>query len=184
GSDRYVTRMTTDASGAFSVSVPAGAAIRLDAFRRGDAVGSADVGTAISAAIDLPATGNIHVVATENGGAVPVRVQVMPAAGVAIPSVPAAYGEAQIADGRLHIAYPVTGDVTLPAPPGSWKVVVSRGYEYEVVERTVAVVANATVDVPVAITRSVDTTNMQCGDFHIHTWRSNDSGDQSLAKVA
>ena len=31
--------------------------------------------------------------------------------------------------------------------------------------------------------RVVDTTGIQCGDFHIHTWRSNDSGDDSVDKV-
>ncbi len=31
---------------------------------------------------------------------------------------------------------------------------------------------------------SVDTAGVQCGDFHIHTWRRNDSGDRALEKVA
>jgi hypothetical protein len=189
--NQYFTRATTDANGQFTLNVPAYCTadpavedIVLTAFRRGDEVVTTDIGASTSATIDLPPTGNIHVVATENGSAVPVRVQVMPAAGQAIPTVPATYGEAQIANGRLHIAFPVTRDVTLPAPPGKWKVVVSRGYEYELFEQTVDVTAGSTVQVPVAMVRSVDTTSMQCGDFHIHTWRSNDSGDQSLDKIA
>ena len=188
----YITRATTDANGQFTLNVPVACGadpamqsdITLTAYERGDQVVTTDIGTGTTATIDLPASGNIHVVATENGSAVPVRVQVMPAAGQAIPTVPATYGEAQIADGRLHIAFAVHGDVTLPAPPGKWKVVVSRGYEYELFEQTVDVTANTTVQVPAAMVRSVDTTNMQCGDFHIHTWRSNDSGDRSLDKVS
>ena len=183
GSDAYVTRTTTDANGAFTVNVPAGDVIRLDAFKRGDEVMSALVGDGTTAAIDLPATGAIHVVATENGSPVPVRVQVLPAAGQMIPNVPATYGEEQITDGRLHVVYPVNGDVTLPVPPGAWQVVVSRGYEYELVQQTVNVAAGQTLEVDAPIVRSVDTTGVQCGDFHIHTWRSNDSGDVALEKV-
>jgi hypothetical protein len=182
--ERYLTRTTTDASGAFTLHVPANAVVRLDAYKRGDVVVSADVGAGTTATIDLPATGSIHVVATETGSAVPVRVQVLPAGGQPVPSVPARYGEPSIAGGRLHVEYAVHGDVTLPAPPGAWEVVVSRGYEYELVRQTVQVTANATVTVTAPLERSVDTTNIQCGDFHVHTWRSNDSGDDSMTKVA
>ena len=184
GMDSYLTRATTDASGNFTLDVPIDAEVRLDAYKRGDALGSAQVGTGTTATIDLPANGSIHVVATENNAAVPVRVQVVPAAGQTIPTVPASYGEPVIADGRLYVEYPVAGDITLPVPPGSWQVVVSRGYEYELVSQTVTVVANATVPVTAAMERVVDTTDTQCGDFHVHTWRSNDSGDDALTKVA
>ncbi|MBV8761856.1 MAG: CehA/McbA family metallohydrolase [Deltaproteobacteria bacterium] len=180
----YLTRTTTAADGTFTLHVPAAANIHLDAYKRGDAVGTAEVGAGTSATIDLPATGSIHVVATENGAAVPVRVQVMPAGGQQVPSVPGKLGEDSIAAGRLHVEYAVTGDVTLPAPPGSWDVIVSRGYEYELVKKTVTVVANETVQVAAPLDHAVDTTGIQCGDFHVHTWRSNDSGDRALQKVA
>jgi len=180
----YLTRTTTGADGTFTLHVPAAANVHLDAYKRGDIIGTAEVGTGASATIDLPATGSIHVVATENGSAVPVRVQVVPGAGQTVPTVPASYGEPGIASGRLHVEYAVTGDVTVPAPPGTWDVIVSRGYEYELVRATVTVVANQTAEVTAALDHSVDTTNIQCGDFHVHTWRSNDSGDQALMKVA
>lgn len=180
----YLTRVTSDAAGAFTLHVPEAADVQLVAFRRGDVVVTSPIGAATTAAIDLPATGAIHVVATEAGSPVPVRVQVLPAGGQNIPTVPNSYGETRIAAGRLHVAYPITGDVTLPAPPGTWEVVVSRGYEYELVRQTVTVTANQTVRVDAPLDRAVDTTGVQCGDFHVHTWRSNDSGDQALTKVA
>ena len=180
----YLTRATTAADGTFTLHVPAAANVHLDAYKRGDVVGTMDVGSANTATIDLPATGSIHVVATENGSPVPVRVQVMPAGGQSVPSVPGNFGEDGIASGRLHVEYAVTGDVTLPAPPGSWEVIVSRGYEYELVRKTVTVVANQTVEVTAPLDHDVDTTGIQCGDFHVHTWRSNDSGDRALQKVA
>ncbi|HET9987651.1 MAG TPA: CehA/McbA family metallohydrolase, partial [Kofleriaceae bacterium] len=182
--DAYLTRATTDANGNFTVHVPAGANVRLDAYKRGDAVGTTSIGAGTTGTIDLPASGAIHVVATEQANPVPVRVQVVPAEAQAIPSVPAQYGEATIASGRLHVEYAVTGDVTLPVPPGKWTVIVSRGYEYELVQEAVTVAANATVTVDAALDHSVDTSGVQCGDFHVHTWRSNDSGDRAITKLA
>ncbi len=184
GMEAYLTRATSDAAGHYDLHVPATANVRIDTFKRGDAPASVTVGSGTTGDVDLAPTGSIHVVATEDGAPVPARVQVVPAAGQAIASVPAHYGEASIADGRLHIEYAPHGDVTVSAPPGMWKVIVSRGYEYELVEQTVTVVANSTVTVAAPLDHSVDTTNIQCGDFHVHTWRSNDSGDRALTKVA
>jgi hypothetical protein len=183
GMDSYLTRTTTDANGHYTLHVPADANVRVDAFKRGDALGATTIGAGATGDVELAATGSIHVVATENGLAVPVRVQVMPTTQT-ITSVPAHYGEDAIADHRLHVEYATTGDITLPVPPGDWKVVVSRGYEYELVEQTVTVAGNTTVTVNAALDRSVATPNIQCGDFHVHTWRSNDSGDRALTKVA
>jgi hypothetical protein len=179
--ERYLTRATTDASGAFRLHVPGEANVRLDTTSRGDAPGSAIVGTGTTpAAIDLPATGAIHVVATEGGLAVPARVQIV---ATGLPEIPEKYGEPPITADRLHVVYPETGDVTLPAPPGDYEVIVSRGFEYELVRQNVTVAAGVTVQVAADLEHSVDTTGIQCGDFHVHTWRSNDSGDNGLDKV-
>ncbi len=185
GNGAYLTRVLTDASGNFTLHVAAAADVTLEAYRRGDQVAMVHVGTGSDPSmLDFPATGAIHVTATENGAAVPVRVQVLPAEGQTVPSVPVTFGELQIAAGRLHVAFATAGDVSLDVPPGKWEVVVSRGYEYELVRQTIQVVAGTTVEVTAPMERVVDTTNVQCGDFHVHTWRSNDSGDDSLAKVA
>jgi hypothetical protein len=174
---QHLTRTTTSATGAYTLHVPAAAQVTLTAFRRGD-------GVATGAAPVLPKAGAIHVVATEGATRVPVRVQVVPADGQAIPTVPAEYGETAYAAGRLHIAYATTGEVTLTAPPGRWEVIVSRGYEYELARQTVTVAAGATAQVEATMDRSVATPGAQCGDFHIHTWRSNDSGDDAQLKLA
>jgi hypothetical protein len=179
----YLTRATSDASGAYTLHVRADAGVALTAFRRGDALGTATAGAG-SVALGLPAAGAIHVTATEDAAPVPVRVQVLPAGGQPVPELAAKFGEAPTAGGRLHVVYATTGDVTLTAPPGRWEVIVSRGYEYELVRQTVDVAAGATVQVEAQMDRSVATPLVQCGDFHVHTWRSNDSGDDALTKVA
>jgi hypothetical protein len=62
--------------------------------------------------------------------------------------------------------------------------VVSRGYEYDLFEQDVAVTAGEIKQVDAQLDHSVATPGVQCGDFHVHTWRSNDSGDEALTKVA
>jgi hypothetical protein len=179
----YLTRATTDATGQFSLHVPAtDTAVGLTAFRRGDATAYTPA-EAAPVELALPAAGSIHVVATEGGLPVPVRVQIAPAGGQVLPQPPGGSGVFVIPD-RLNVAYAVTGDVTLTAPVGRWEVTVSRGYEYELEQQVVDVTAGATALVEADMLRSVATPGMQCGDFHIHTWRSNDSGDDALTKVA
>jgi hypothetical protein len=77
----------------------------------------------------------------------------------------------------------MSGDTTLRAPAGTWEVVVSHGYEYELSRQTVEVAAGATTEVAAALEHSVDTAGIQCGDFHIHTTRSNDADDDGKIKV-
>lgn len=184
-SGAYHTRATTDASGAFSLHVPAGASVRLDAVARGEPIASAEVGTGAGPAqIAMAPVGQIRVTATEGGVPVPVRVQVVPGAAQVLPQVPAKYGEPPLPGGRLHVAFATSGTAMLPVPPGTWEVIVSRGYEYELVRQTVTVAAGATSTVDAQLDHSVDTAGVQCADFHIHTWRSNDSGDDSMEKVS
>lgn len=182
----YYTRALTDARGGFTVHVPAAAGdVALEAIAPGEGPVAVTAGSGSGpVAIALPARGAIHVVATEAGDRRPVRVQVLPAAGQALPAIPARYGEPERAGGRLAVAFAVTGEATLPVPPGRWEVVVSRGFAYELVRETVTVAAGSTVEVDAALERAVPMPGALCGDFHIHTWRSNDSGDNALEKVA
>jgi hypothetical protein len=177
---RYLTRATTDAAGAFTLHVPADAAVTLTAYRRGWATATAEVAAGESdAALVVPRSGWIRVRAVDDAGGLPVRVQVLPAGTSTIPAVPDNFGEDRATGGRLHVAFPPDGDVTLPVPEGSWQVVVSRGYEYEVVTTTEGVTAGATTEVAATLERVVDTDGVQCGDFHLHTRRSNDARDSA-----
>ncbi|MEO8703174.1 MAG: CehA/McbA family metallohydrolase [Kofleriaceae bacterium] len=183
--DAYLTRARTDATGAFTLHVPATANVRLDSVRVGEPMVATDAGSGTGPiAITMPRLGSVHVIATENGAAVPVRVQIVPGTGSTVAEIPARYGEPERPGGRQLVTFALTGDTTLALPAGSWQVIVSRGYEYELVRQTVTIAAGATVTVDAAMDRSVATVNEQCADFHIHTWRSNDSGDVALDKVA
>lgn len=181
----YYTRVVTGGDGSFTLHVPPDADVTLDAYRRGDQIGTVHVGAGAGpVAIDLPRIGLLRAVATENGLPVPARLQVLPAAGTVIPTLPADFGEPRTVDGRLHVEYAIGGAATFQVPPGRWEVIASRGYEYEIARQTVDVAADAQVQVALPLDRVVDTTGVQCGDFHVHTWRSNDSGDEAVTKVA
>lgn len=182
----HLTRATTGDDGTAVLHVPTGAAVDVVGYRRGaEIAGPITVGVdAPSAELSLPAGGFLHVVATdvETGVGLPVRVQVVPLG--ERPTVPASHGEVIQRDERLHVEFPVDGDVTLPVPVGTHRVIVSRGYEYEVVSEEVDVAAGATVEVPVVLQRVVDTSGVMCGDFHIHTHRSPDAEDHTRLKLA
>ena len=183
---RYLDRVTADALGRFEMRVPA-EPVRLVGWRGGSAPTPAvTVATdGSTAALQFPADGSIAVEATDavSAAALPVRVQVIPV-GATPPSLPASYGEPVPGFDRLHVAFPTDGRVTLPAPPGRYRVVVSRGPFYDLSDTTVTVAAGMTVRVPVTLRRVVATPGVLCGDFHIHTVRSPDSEDDARLKVA
>jgi hypothetical protein len=179
GSDAYLTRAGTAEDGSFVVHVPDAARVRFDVVSPGEPITAST-----EPAIELPALGRVRVTATDGGTPAPVRVQVFPAAGQEVPVIPARYGEPALPDGRQLVTFAVTGETTLALPPGLWEIVVSRGYEYELVRQTVTVTAGGLATVDALLDRAVATPGEQCADFHIHTWRSNDSGDDALDKVA
>ncbi|MCC6558846.1 MAG: CehA/McbA family metallohydrolase [Polyangiaceae bacterium] len=125
----------------------------------------------------------LHVVATDadSGGPLPVRVQVIPAE--AQPATPAEFGDLDEVGGRLHQDFAVTGEATLPVPPGEHRVIVSRGYEWELADVTVTAAAGETLEIAAPLVRSVDSTGLLCADFHVHSWFSADSSDSLEHKV-
>jgi hypothetical protein len=184
----YLTRVESAADGTYSLHVPAGQAVQLTAWRAGDhKVGPIDIAaTQDTADVSLMPAGSIHVVATEEGSgrALPVRVQVIPEDDSLLANLAGSFGEQTPRYGRLHTVFPTTGDITLPAPVGNYRVVVSRGYEYELSDTSVTVTANNTSMVAASLRRSVESPNVQCGDFHIHTRRSPDAPDDARYKLS
>jgi hypothetical protein len=183
---RYLTRVRTDAMGRFTAHVPEGAPARFTAWRPGFPAGTAVTvdATTATAAPTLPAPARISVRATEDGAPVPARVQVFAVGDTAVPTAPGAWGEVNLDRGRVITEYPTDGRLDAPLPPGRWRVVVSRGPHYEITDQTVTAVAGETVTVNAALRRVIPRDGVLCGDFHIHTHRSADSGDDARVKLA
>jgi len=181
----YLSRTMTDEKGAFTVHVPPGEEVMLVPQKSGYAphpgfgLGASEA----TAAIEMEPEGSITVHAKEmaTGKSVPVRVQVIPTN--VLPETPPAYGVQDEVNGRLHQSFATTGEVTLPVPPGKHRVIVSRGYEWELVDAEVTVNAGETTTLEVNMVHSVDSTGIMCADFHIHSFQSTDSSDPIEYKV-
>ncbi len=182
--DGYLSRTVTADDGSYTIHVP-NRAISLVPQKRGFPASEGSVVEPGSDQADLAfdANGFIHVVATEQGTgrALPVRIQVIPDAALA--ATPEAFGSQDEDNGRLYQEFAVTGDATLAVPPGTHRVVVSRGYEWELLDQSVDVAAGQTVEVAAPLIHSVDTTGAISGDFHIHSMFSADSSDPVVYKV-
>jgi hypothetical protein len=180
----HVSRTLSGDDGAFTLHLP-DAPVSLVPFLRGYAVSDpiTVAPTATTASVSLPPAGAIRVLVADASGfePLPVRVQIVPEG--ELPEVPDSFGETPIVPGRLHVAFPTDGDVTLPVPPGRHTVHVSRGFEWELESRPVDVTAGVISEVAVALNHVVPTPGVMCGDFHIHTHRSFDTSDPVILKV-
>ncbi len=180
----YTSRALTDANGAFTIHAPA-ADVKLVPQKPGyPASQGTTVGAGVASAdLAFGPTGAIHVVATEAGtnGPMPVRIQIIPS--TPLPATPAAFGVPDELGGRLYQEFSVTGDATLTVPVGTYRVVVSHGYEWELDDRMVTVAAGETQLDNVSLLHSVDSTGVMCADFHIHSFQSNDASDPVEYKV-
>ena len=180
---KVLSRTHADKDGAFTLNLPAEAAT-LSAIVPGIPTGSAQVGPAdATAKITLPKTATLNIVVKDSvsNEGLPVRVQIIPVDKA--PTYPAAWGVAVPGDGRLYQAFPMDGVARLPVPAGSHRIIVSRGYEYEIFDQSVTAEVDKVTEVPVSLVRSVDTTGIMCADFHIHANFSADSDDTILEKV-
>ncbi len=184
-SGAYLTRALTAPDGSYTVHVPEGEAVQMLAYARGYPGDGPHTVAAAETSRDFTfgAVGRIRVQATDadSGDALPVRVQVLPAGGP--PTEQPSWGESRMIGARLHVVFPADGQAELVVPPGTHRVVVSRGFEYTLHDEEVIVAADDTVTVNAALQRVVASPGLMCADFHIHTIRSPDAPDPVDLKV-
>jgi hypothetical protein len=181
----HFARVSPAADGTFSVDAPAGPA-SVAVFRAGESLlGPVTVdATQSSIGLEMPTHGTVVVRVADRADptrALPARVQVLPTVGA--PEIPSSLGELTHAGGRAHVAFSTGGSVSLRVDPGEHRVIVSRGYEYELHTETITVAAGESVTVEALLDHAVDTTNVMCADYHIHTHRSPDSTDSPGLKL-
>ncbi|QQR88881.1 MAG: hypothetical protein IPJ88_11680 [Myxococcales bacterium] len=188
-SGALLSRTLVDADGNFALHVPS-VPVTLKAWRLGNNFSNEQslASDENTAALSFSGQGTLNVTvhdADNNDLALPSRVQVLPAASTVMQLPPASYGEKPPHDGRLHLAFPSKGQVSLPVAAGEYDVRVSRGYEYDLWQNPspIEVQANETVDVEASLNRVVETPGVMCADYHIHTYQSVDSPDDPEVKV-
>lgn len=184
-SGAYLTRTKSAADGSFTLHGPPGAAITVVPQKRGypTHAGTSVAAAEASVALTFAPEATLHVTAVDDvdGKPLPVRVQVIPK--TKQPATPDEFGVLDEVRDRLWQEFAVTGEATLPVPPGEHTVVVSRGYEWELLEQTVTANAGEVTEVKATLAHSVDSTNVMCADFHIHSQNSADSNDPVVHKV-
>ncbi|MCS6899780.1 MAG: CehA/McbA family metallohydrolase [Myxococcales bacterium] len=180
---RLLSRTVTDAQGNYTIHVPPGVPAKLIPSKIGYPK-QAGVAAGGSGVLKLPRTATVQVKATRDtdGAALPVRIQVIPQVDLG-GDPPAAWGEERPADGRSHVVFAMDGQATLAVAPGAHRILVSRGYEWEMVDHTVDVEAGQVITIEAKLNHSVDTTGVMCADFHIHSFHSADSSDPIEYKV-
>lgn len=181
---RYLTRAVADGTGAYVLHLPPGE-VGLVPTLKGWAVPPATTVPAgqSTADVTLPQRATIEVNARDaaTNEALPVRVQIVPTTPPVPP--PASFGVRSEVNGRLWQEFAITGRATLPVPPGTHRVIVSRGFWWDIVDQTVTVEAGKSVTVEAPLARSVPPTGSLCADFHVHSNYSADAQDGVEPKV-
>lgn len=118
------------------------------------------------------ATGSLRWNIREAGSGVPLPVKIV-VLGVS-PTVDPNFGPPTgLAGGNAILSATGSGAVSLEE--GSYRVLVARGMEYELLERNVAVPAGGEALIEDSLARVLDTTGWLSGDFHVHGQHSFDS---------
>ena len=182
---RYLSRAVTDTNGGYVLHVPPGDAL-LTPTLKGWAIPAATPAPAAAATVDLslPKRATLEVIVKDatTSESLPARVQIIPSTPPV--AAPAAFGIKDAdSNGRLWADFAISGTSLLPVPPGQYRVVVTRGYEYELFDSPATTTEGMTTTLNASLLHSVDSTGVMCADFHIHSHFSADSDDEPELKV-
>lgn len=134
--------------------------------------------------IVLPPTGKLRVEVLSNNSVdphEPAEIRLIDVDGVFAPNP--TIGQSFIPAQILAIHNTLDGRAEFDLPPGRYRVIAGRGYEYTVDERTVTVVARSEQTLRLNIARVVDTSGWAAVDPHTHGDRSPDSGRSAQQRV-
>ena len=182
----HFTRTLVDATGVFDLDVPA-AATHAWVWREGAPLeGPFAIGADGTLTVPLASLATLRVDVRDAATSTPLPARVQLFASTGAPAeAPANFGERSLEHGRVRLEHTgVSGHVDLRVAPGSYRLVVSRGWELERDDRSLDVAAGSVTDVAADLVRAFDTPGLMCADYHIHTHRSVDSADTGTAKVA
>lgn len=107
----------------------------------------------------------------EAGGDTPCKIQFHARKGTSSVKL----GPTDRAHGCVDQWHSATGSFEVPLPPGEYRIVVTRGPEFEALTQDIALIAGETVKVSGALVRSVETPGWVSTDFHNHSTPSGDN---------
>lgn len=123
------------------------------------------------AGLSLAEVGGLIVTVREGDKPIPARVQVRGVAGTPDPD----WGDDPDDGSAVNAAQTRMGLVTRALPPGRYRVIVDRGFEYSAFEAPIEVRAGARTVVSAELERVVDTRGWLSADLHLHCAPSPDA---------
>lgn len=164
-----------DAGGRFEFPLPAKSySVVLEDIGRDPVARTLEVAQGKAARLDFvlePASAVRFAVTDAQGRPSPCKVQFLGRDGTPTPD----FGTEYRAHGNNHQYQSHDGRFTQQAPPGKYLVRISRGPEFDVIERNIEVAAGQTVEVAAVLQRTVDTAGWVATDFHAHSTPSGDN---------
>lgn len=183
-SGSYLTRVVTNHRGEFAVRIPV-EPVEFVVTQGGFTISAPIPITAVEtrAELTVPQNGRlvIHVRDARSKAALPSRIQVIPDENLA--PIPSEFGIEQQHDGQAVVEFTPNGEATIPLRPGPHRVLVSRGFEWEILDQRVAITAGKDTQITAELLHSVDSPGVMCADFHIHSQYSADSSDPVPFKI-
>lgn len=120
----------------------------------------------------LPKAGALSFAITSNGAPLPARLVVRGEAGTPDPD----WGDDADGTGAAaNVLATVTGAGEAPLPPGKYRVLANRGFEYTAREEVIEVRAGKTTSFKASLDRVVDTSGWLAADLHLHAVPSSDA---------
>ena len=179
GGAHSLTPVTAD--GSYEAWLDAGKAYELVAYVTGHeptAAAAVTIG-ADDVTQDFTVTPSAHVqvqVVDQGGSPTPARVTFIRKGDTPSPYAPEEIDPQRGWRGSTSaVVYAVAGDGRATVPAGSYRAVASRGFAWEIDDRTIDLVAGENAPLTFTIEKSVDTAGWTSSDFHIHSVRSPDS---------
>jgi hypothetical protein len=120
----------------------------------------------------LPKAGALSFAVTEGGKPVPARLVVRGEPGTRDPD----WGDnADDTGAATNVLASATGSGEAPLPPGKYRVLVNRGFEYTAFEQKIEIKEGKTAAVKASLDRVVDTKGWIAADLHLHAVPSGDA---------
>ncbi len=135
-----------------------------------DVVAGAGVGAGL---LTLGGAGRLQVITTFDDGVLrPAKLTLLPVGATQTPSAVLLEFERH---GAARYAVSKDGRFDVEVPPGRWRVLVTRGFEFSREDQEVDVAANATTTLTANLVRAIDSTGWLAGEFHQHSLSSLDA---------
>ncbi|MCC7380328.1 MAG: CehA/McbA family metallohydrolase [Deltaproteobacteria bacterium] len=144
-----------------------------------------ELGTAPVTGIELvqPRTGTLrYSIKDDQDRPLPAKLSIQ-SAGPEYLDPPGRFGERDHGPGLVQTELSAHGSGETPLAPGAYQVSVSRGGEYEVVQRSIEITSGETTRLDAALRHSAPTPGWMVSDVHIHAQLSSDSPDLYPFKV-